>query len=69
MGYARSPFRDFESHLRIIVDLGEEDIQLTLKQNNSYFITYKISPGIYTIKDISEAVCTKSNHDETIQNE
>ena len=28
LGYARSLFRDFESYLRIVVDLPEEDIQL-----------------------------------------
>ena len=31
LGYARSLFRDFESYLRIVVDLAEEDIQLILK--------------------------------------
>ena len=30
--YSRSPFRDFESYLRIVVGLDEEDIQLILKQ-------------------------------------
>ena len=29
--YARSPFRDFESYLRIVVGLDENDIQLILK--------------------------------------
>ena len=28
MGYARSPFRDFESYFRIVVGLDEDDIQL-----------------------------------------
>ena len=32
LGYARSLFRDFESYLRIVVDLSEEDIQLILKE-------------------------------------
>ena len=40
MGYARSPFRDFESYLTIIVGLDEDDIQLILKQYNSNFLTY-----------------------------
>ena len=39
MGYARSPLRDFESYLRIIVGLNEDDIQLILKQYNEKFIT------------------------------
>ena len=29
MGYARSPFRDIEIYLRIVVGLDENDIQLT----------------------------------------
>ena len=56
MGYARSPFRDFESYLRIVVGLDEDDIQLILKQYNSKFVTYKLTPGIYTNNVISEAV-------------
>ena len=56
MGYAISSFRDFESYLRIVVGLDEADIQLILKQYNSYFVTYKIPPGNYLIKDISEIV-------------
>ena len=32
LGYGRSLFRDFESHLRIVVGLDEEDIQLILKE-------------------------------------
>ena len=39
MAYARSPFRDFESYLRIVVGLDENDIQLILKQYNSKFVT------------------------------
>ena len=37
MGYARSPFRDFESYLRIVVGLDEDDIQLNLKKIQSKF--------------------------------
>ena len=44
-GYARSPFRDFESYPRIVVGLNEEDIQLILKNYNEKFVTYEISPG------------------------
>ena len=46
LGYSKSLFRDVESCLRIVVGLDEEDIQLFLKQNNSYFITYELTPGI-----------------------
>ena len=45
VGYSRSLFRDFESYLRIVVCLDEEDIQLILKQYNSHFITYELTPG------------------------
>ena len=34
-GFARSPFRDFESYLRFFVRLNERSTQLILKQNNS----------------------------------
>ena len=47
MAFARSPFKDFESHLRIVIGLDEDDIQLVLKQYNSNFVTYKLKPGIY----------------------
>ena len=67
MGYARSPFRDFESYLRIVVGLDEDDIQLLLKQYNSNFVTYELSPGIYTYEDISEAVYTTGDHEKTSQ--
>ena len=69
LGYSRSLFRDFESFLRIVVGLDEEDIQLILKQYNSHFITYELSPGIYTIQDISDAIRTFSGHSEIIESE
>ena len=62
LGYNRSPFQDFESYLRIVVGLDEEDIQLVLKQHKSHFITYELTPGIYTFQDISDAVHTFSGH-------
>ena len=67
MGYARSPFRDIESHLRIVVGLDEDDSQLILKQYNSNFVTYEISPGIYTINDFAEAVYTMVDQKRTLQ--
>ena len=63
LGFVRSPFRDFESYLRVVVCLDEEDIQLLLKQYNSHFITYELSPGIFTIQDISHAIHTFSGHE------
>ena len=67
LGYSASPFRDFESYLRLVVGLDEEDIQLILKEYNSHFITYELTPGNYTIQDISNAIQTFSGHRETIQ--
>ena len=67
LGYARSLFRDFESFLRIVVGLDEEDIQLILEQYNSHFITYELTLGNYTIQDISDAIQTFSGHSEIIQ--
>ena len=67
LGYARSSFRDLESYLRIVVGLDEKDIQLILKHYKLNFVTYEISPGIYTIKDISEAAYTKRDHEGTLQ--
>ena len=54
--YNRSIFRDFESFLRTAVDLVEDDIRLVLDEYNSSFITYELEPGIYTFKDLSEAL-------------
>ena len=54
--YIRSVFQDFESFLRSQIDLVEDDIKLVLDEYNSSFITYEITPGIYTFKDISEAL-------------
>ena len=67
MGYARSLFRDFESYLRIVVGLNEDDIPLILKQFNEKIITYQLSPGIYSIEDISKAVYTMGDHGGTLQ--
>ena len=55
-GYVSSVFQDFESYLRTGVDLVEDDIKLVLDEYNSSFITYELQPGIYTFKDISEAL-------------
>ena len=65
--YARSPFRDFGSYLRIVVGLNEDNIQLILKQNSSHFITCELLPGIHSFEDISQAVYTMGDHEGTIQ--
>ena len=67
LGYTRSLFRDFESYLGIVVGLDEEENQLILKGYNSHFITYELTPGIYTIQNISDAIHTFSGHSEIIQ--
>ena len=54
--YTRSVFQDFESFLRTQIDLVEDDVKLVLDEYNSSFITYELEPGIYTFKDISEAL-------------
>ena len=55
-GYVSSVFQDFERYLRTEVDLIEDDIKLVLDEYNSSFFTYEVQPGIYTFKDISEAL-------------
>ena len=67
--YARPPFRDFESYLRIVVGLDENGIHIFLKQCISIFFTFELSLGLYTIKDISAAVYTMSDHEKTLQTE
>ena len=54
--YTRSIFQDFESFLRTQIDLVEDDIKLVFDEYNSSFITYELQPGIFTFKDISEAL-------------
>ena len=66
MLYARSPFRDFECYLGIVAGLDEDDFQLILTHYNSNFVTYKF-PGIYSIKDFSEAVYTMGDHEGTLK--
>ena len=67
MGYARSPFRDFESYLRIVIGLEEENIRLILKQYNEKFITYELDPGNYTIEDLKKAVYPLGDYEGTSQ--
>ena len=66
MGYARSPFRDFESYLRIVIGLEEDNIRLILKQYNEKFVTYELDPGNYPIEDLQEAVYPLGDHENTL---
>ena len=54
--YVDSVIQDFESFLRTQIDLVEDDVRLVLNEYNSSFITYDLTPGIYTFKDLSEAL-------------
>ena len=67
MGYARSPFRNFESYLRIAVGLEEDNIRLILKQYNEKFITHVLDPGNYTIEDLQKAVFPLGDHEGTLK--
>ena len=40
---------------------------MLLKQFNSIFVVFELSPGIYTIKDFSEAVYTMADHEGTLK--
>ena len=54
--YTSSVFQDFESFLRTQIDLIEDDIKLVLDEYNSSFITYELEPGIYSYREIPEAL-------------
>ena len=54
--YTRSVFQDFESFLRTQIDLVEDDIKLVLDEYNSNFVTYELAPGIYSYRDMAEAL-------------
>ena len=66
MAYARSPFGEFRSYLRNVVGIDEDDIRLILKQDKSNFVTCEIVPGLYSIKDFSEAVHTMGGQKGTL---
>ena len=67
MGYARSPFRDFEICLRIVIGLEEDNIRLILKQYNEKFGTYELEPGKYGIEDIQKSVHPLGGHERTLK--
>ena len=54
--YTRSVIQEFESFLRTQIDLVEDDVKLVLDENNSSYVTYKLKPGIYNYRDLSEAL-------------
>ena len=67
MGYARSPFRDFESYPKIVVGLDEEEMQWISKHHTAISGTFEIVPSIYSIKNFSEAVSTMGHHKGTLK--
>ena len=62
----RSQFRDFETSLRMVVGSGL-DIQLTLRQYISNFLTSEKLTGVYSIDDISDVVYTMGDHEGTLR--
>ena len=54
--YNSSTFQDFNSSLRREIALVEDDNRLVLDEYNSSFIIYELEPGIYTVRDLSEAI-------------
>ena len=54
-------------NLRTVIGLDEYDIQLIFKHNNSIFLTYETSLGIYLTKDNSDVVYTLGDHEATLQ--
>ena len=54
--YTSSVFQDFESLLRTQIDLIEPDVKLVFDEYNSSFITYELETGIYSYREISEAL-------------
>ena len=65
MGYARSPFPDFKSYLRILSGWDEKNTQLILKQNISGYITDEILSSSYPSKDFLKLVNTIGNNEGT----
>ena len=61
--YIDSVFQNFKSFLRTEVDLVEDGFKLVLDEYKSSFITYEISPGIYSFKDLSEALFNILQHE------
>ena len=54
--YTSYVFQDFQSFLRTQIGLIEDDVNLVLDEYNSSFITYELKQGIYSYREISEAL-------------
>ena len=58
-GYTSSILQNFETYLRAVVGLVEDDFRLVLEEYNSSFISYELQPGLYTFKDLCEVLSRK----------
>ena len=54
--YTSSVIQDFESFVTRQIDLIEVDVKLVLDEYNSSFFTYESEPGIFSYREISEAL-------------
>ena len=66
--YKSSIFQDFENFPRREIDLVEDDIRLVLDENKSTSIFFELEPGIYTFKDLSEALFNNLQPEEELFN-
>ena len=70
MNFAQSSVREFESCLRIVDGLNEDDIQLLSKQCNTIFITYE-NLGAFTLSKVIQRLFLTGGggHEGTLQTE
>ena len=54
--YSSFGFQDFKSFLRTQIHLIEDDVKMVLDEYNSSFFTYELETGIYSYREISEAL-------------
>ena len=67
LGFARLSIRDFESYLKKVIGLDEDDIQIFSEQYNFSLIVYGIPPGNYSNKDNLEVIHHMGDHGGTLQ--
>ena len=61
--YKSSIIQDFESFLRSEAELVDDNINLILDEHNSNFINYETTPGLYSIKDLSQVLLRDLRND------
>ena len=67
MGSFKSSLRDFESFLRIVVGLDEDDVQILFKTYNLYFVIKETTPGINPKRKTSEVIYHMGDLKGTLQ--